>query len=384
MSEQQRLKIVHVINDLESGGAQRMLTKLVCNMDMCRFENVIVALRSGGVFGPVVRSAGVVVHSLNWISAGSTANVLVRLTRILRQERPNVIQTWLYHADLLGLLCGFASGHKTVAWNVRCSDMQLSRYSVGLRCILNGLAFLSSWPAAVLFNSEAGKQHHLRLGYRPRRSLVIPNGFDEVLFQRDPAARSSLRRELNLPEGTQLIGMIARYDPMKDHATFLAAAKLAARDASGPYFIMAGRGISWDNRDLVTQVKAMGVEDQVRLLGERPDVLKIMAALDLLALPSAFGEGFPNVIGEAMACGVPCVVSAVGDARLVVGDCGIVVPPGDAAALSGAWKEILSLDAAARISLGEAARLRIADRFSISKIVGQYASLYASLNASQQ
>lgn len=378
-SSDKRLKVLQLINDLESGGAQRMLTKLVKHTDPSRFENVVITLRQGGAFESTVLSAGVRLFSLNCGSARSTPYAITQLAKLLRRERPTIIQTWLYHADFLGLLGAEIARFRNIVWNVRCSDMDLTRYSLRARSVLRVLSTLSNRPRAVLFNSEAGMRHHLRIGYRPKLALVIPNGFEEPSFTNEARVRISVRRELGLPDDALVIGMVARYDPMKDQATFLEAAAQALQTLPFLNFVMLGRGVTADNQNLTSHATRLGISKSIRLLGERDDAVRVISALDILALPSAFGEGFPNVVGEAMACGVPCVVSAVGDSAAVVGDCGLIVPPRDPTALKRAWEKLLSLDDLTLCRLKDCARQRIKNRFAMSRITDHYQSLYTSI-----
>jgi len=257
----------------------------------------------------------------------------------------------------------------------------MSCYSRLSAVLLRALARLSGWPDVVVANSKVGKAFHESLGYHPRRWAVIPNGFDVKRYRPDREARVRVRRELGCDPDTPLIGLIARYDPMKDHATFLRAASLLLRRQARARFALAGRGAEAENAVLAKTIKALGLGSAVHLLGERSDIPKIMAALDLLSMSSAFGEGSPNVVGEAMACGVPCVVTDVGDAARIVGETGKVVPPRSPEALADAWLALLALSADERARLGVAARRRIETSFALSEIVVQYEDLSEGLAA---
>ena len=229
-----------------------------------------------------------------------------------------------------------------------------------------------------MVNSEAGRAAHLRLGYRPRRWEVIPNGFDTALFRPDPKSRAAMRRALGIPGKAPLIGMLARFDPMKDHATFLAAAAHLAAERPDIHFLVAGRGVIPENSALAAGPALAG---RLHLLGERPDAPCLLAALDIATLTSAFGEGFPNVIGEAMACAVPPVATDVGDAKLLIGATGRVVPPRNPVALAAAWDEILALNPGHRAAMGAAARERIVGNYSLQAVIERYSALYETLRS---
>jgi glycosyltransferase involved in cell wall biosynthesis len=298
-----------------------------------------------------------------------------RLVLFLRRERPTILQTWLYHADLLGLLAAKLARVPVVAWNVRCTNLRAQRGAA-----IRILARLSVCPQAVLVNSVAGRRFHESQGYHPRNWIHIPNGFDLEEFRPDPHARLKLRQELQLPEEALLIGLIARIDPLKDHTNFLQAADLLLQKYPRVHFVNVGFGADRQNRKLRCELEARGLSDRVHLLGERSDISHVMAALDILASSSS-AEGFPNVVGEAMACGVPCVVTDVGDAALLVGDTGKVVPPRNPEALANAWAELIDLGPDGRRRLGEAARQRINEHFNLDTIVQHYERCYDELAA---
>jgi glycosyltransferase involved in cell wall biosynthesis len=305
---------------------------------------------------------------------------IVRLVRLLDREKPDVLQTWLYHADLIGIIASRLARVPALCWNIRCSDMNMYRYKRLSRFVLQILTRMSGLPDVVIANSETGRRLHERLGYSPRRWEIIPNGFDLEYFRPDPIARQSVREELAIPPGTLMIGLVARYDPMKDHPMFLEAAAQTVRERSDIHFILAGNGVE----HLASQIDQLGLGAVVHLLGERRDIPRLMASLDIFSLSSAFGEGFPNVVGEAMACGIPCVVTNVGDAAYVTGETGIVVPPCDPAAMANAWKQLLEMPLAKRRSLGRNARQRVEDLFSIQGVARRYESLYRGIGKAPQ
>lgn len=233
---------MHVITGLQTGGAERMLEKLVTGMPRTAYENIVVSLMDDGVIGPQLRAGGIAVHSLGIHSIFSLPSGLLRLHRLLRQYRPQILQTWLYHADLVGVAGGLLHRDAKLVWNIRCSDMDLTQYNATTRLILRLLALCSARPDLVIGNSDTGRRHHIGLGYRARRWAVIPNGFDLEKFRIDPQAAPALRRSLGLAENVRLVGMVARFDPMKDHAAFVDMATRLHRDRPDTHFLLAGRG----------------------------------------------------------------------------------------------------------------------------------------------
>ncbi|MEA3397558.1 MAG: glycosyltransferase [Chloroflexota bacterium] len=205
--------------------------------------------------------------------------------------------------------------------------------------------------------------------------VVIPNGFDLNLFKPDLEGGPLIRQELRISEDTILIGMVGRFDPQKDHLNFIKAAALLQKRIKDVHFLLCGDDITWKNRKLSKWINEAGLPEHFHLLGRRNDVPRIMTALDI-ASSSSYGEGFPNVVGEAMTCGTPCVVTDVGDSALIVGDTGIVVPPKDSNDLALAWKELIEIGKDKRQKLGDDARLRIRDNFSLTSVVKRYEGLY--------
>ena len=373
------MTIVHLIATLDVGGAEMMLYKLVAAMDRRRFRNVVVSLTDIGAVGKRIEAADVPVHALHMPRGRPHLKGLNSLSRLLQEERPAILQTWMYHANLLGTLVRRRAKVPHLVWNMRSANQDLRLYPRLTRLTLHACAKLSRYPSVVVVNSEAGRTVHSDLGFHPRRWEVIPNGFDLTHFAPGHAARESVRTELGLPPDSILIGVVGRYHLMKGHETFLRAAIHLARDHSDVHFLLIGHGLEATNSALTEVIGGHEVAKNVHLLGGRSDVPRLMAAMDIFA-NSSLSEGFPNVVGEAMACGVPCVVTDVGDSAIIVGDCGIVVPPNNAEALAHGWEQLIEAGVEARRRLGHAARRRIEENYSLERIVQQYEELYSSLN----
>lgn len=376
-SEPAPVSVVHLITSLVVGGAQMHLYKTVTRFDPRRINSTVVSLVPPGPVGALLKDAGIPVYHLGMAKGRPNPLGLARLVGLLRRLRPQVLQTYLYHADLVGLLAGRLAGVPRIFWNLRQSVMEFERYRRTTAWTVRLSARLSRRVDLILVNSWAGADYHRRLGYDPERLLVVPNGFDLERFRPDPDAYREVRRELGLPAEHLLVGMFARFDPQKDHATFLAAAAQVAALMPQVSFVLAGTGLTWEHPEVAALVKESGLPPRrLFLLGERRDIPRLAAALDVFVLSSAFGEGCANVVGEAMAAGVPCVVTEVGDSPRMVGDTGLVVPPRDPKALAQAVVRLLSLEPARRRLLGEAARTRIARHFALDEIVSRLTRLY--------
>ena len=377
-SDDPLLRVCHVITSLATGGAETALFRLVTATDRAQQEVSVVSLTDEGVYGPRLREAGIPVHALGMQRGRFSLPAFLALIKLLRQRKPDVVQTWLYHSDLLGLLASRLAGIRRVAWNIRCSvtDERYVRGQAGT--VLRLLSFLSPIPRVVVSNSVAGQRVHAMLGYRPRQWAVIPNGLETATFRPDPAAYLDVRRELGVAPDSILVGLVARYDPLKDYPTFLQTAARVAAKQPNVHFVAVGAGVTYANGDLAAHVQALGNSRQVHLLGERRDTPRLNAAFDI-AMCTSTGEGFPNVLIEAMSCGVPCVSTDVGDAALVIGDTGLVEPAADPDRLAQAVLQLVEGGRTRRNTLGEAARRRVQEHYSLPIMVARYQALYDSL-----
>jgi glycosyltransferase involved in cell wall biosynthesis len=356
-------KVMHVITGLGTGGAETMLANLAIAGKAAARPPIVVSLRSGGRTHERLVAAGVEVHQLGMRPGWRTVPGLWRLIRLIRAGRPEVVQSWMYHADLVSLVALWLSGRRRrtrLYWGIRCSDMDWSRYRWLSRVVMRLCARLSPHPDAIVVNSEAGRDCHSRLGYRPRHFVVVDNGLDLGGFASDASSRNAVRAELGLDAAAIVVGAVARVDPMKDYPTLLAA--LARLD--GIVCVGVGRG---------TRRLPPGLLG----LGERSDVPRLLNAFDIFVSSSAFGEGFSNAIMEAMAAGLPVVATDVGDARRIVGDAGIIVPPRDPGALAEAIRALAG-NAERRHDLGRRARARVEAEFSLARAAASFESLYSS------
>lgn len=369
-------RIVHLITGLDVGGAERMLVRLLTRMDRSRFDNVVVSLLPPGPMATALRAAGVPVHTLAMRHGVPNPVAAVRLARLLRRLRPGILQTWLYHADLLGLVAGRLARVRHIAWNLRTADVDLAPYGAVSEWTRRMGSWMSPAPDAVVVNSRAGQTAHEALGYRPKRWVRIPNGVDTTEFRPSPDARTAVRRELDIGDDAFVFGVVARWDPIKGIDLVVDAAAVLGR--SDARFVLVGLGLDATNGTLAAAIERAGLTRQIRLVGARTDVARLHAGFDCVIMPSR-GEGFPNAVAEAMASGVPCVVTDVGDAAFLVGDTGWVVAPDSELALADACRSVLDSSIAETRRRGEAARARIERHFGIDQVAGAYEAFYASL-----
>ena len=364
------IRVVHIITSLGSGGAERVLFLVASRSpDASHIRHMVVCLTDEGLYGPKLREAGIELICLGMQRGRSPITAFIRLVRTIRRLQPDVLMTWLYHADLMGTLAGRLAGVRRIVWNIRCSDMDFDRYAPTTRRIVKVLARLSRVPWAIVANSEAGRRAHEGLGYHPKRWVYLPNGFDPEEWKPDATDREKVREELGFSASDVVMGMVARVDPQKDHATFLEAARLLKERLPFLRLLLVGR-------DTCALQVPVALKAATVALGERRDVPRLMRACDLLVLSSAYGEGFPNVVGEAMASGLPCVVTDVGDAMAIVGDAGSVVPPRDPQALAAAIAGLVERPQSEFLQLSTCARQRIEKRFSVDGLIALYSDLF--------
>ena len=364
--------------DLDIGGAEMMLFKVLSQTDPESFSHKVLSLMDKGTLARSIETLDVPVYTLGIRQGGVPTPVSIwKLVDLVRKLRPNILQGWMYHGNLAALFAGaMIPGQAKVVWNIRQSIYALRKEKKLTSLLIRFGARFSSKPVRIIYNSRVSLGQHARIGYSAKKSLVIPNGFDCERFMPDKKIRAGFRASLGLDNDGIVIGLIARYHPMKDHANFLRAAGILKKRCPDVHFAMAGRCIDQNNDKIVAQIRHAGIDGQTHLLGERRDIPEAMAALDIASSSSAWAEAFPNVIGEAMACGVPCVVTDVGDSAWIVGDTGIVVPPQNPEALAKGWETLIKMRQTDRAKLGKAARDRIKDKYSLPRITRLYETLY--------
>ncbi len=366
------MKVLHVITGLNDGGAEAVLYRLCLNDT--ESLHCVVSLMDEGKYGPLLRCAGITVYALGMPRGKCSLRGLFALWRILRAEKPQVVQTWMYHADLIGGVVARLAGVSRVYWGIRNNRIDQCHAESSTPRVARLCARLSRIiPKKIICCSQEAAEAHKALGYRADTFIVIPNGYDLSRFAPDGEARKELRAFLGIPPEVSLLGMVARYDPMKDHENLLDA--LEKLRNSGRFFqcLLVGTGMEKTNKELCALLKERQLVESVRLLGQRKDIPQIMNALDVHVLSSS-SEAFPNVLAEAMACGTPCVTTNVGDAAFIVGDTGWVVPFKNSHALYGGICQALEAmkDPHAWEQRKKLARERIVENFGLSRMIEKY------------
>jgi len=380
-----RIRVTHVITDLETGGAQQMLVNLLAATDRTHVDHDVVSLGPTGPMAERIASSGVPVRCLDLRRTRPNPLVVSRLGAWLRSRQSDVVHGWLTHANLAAGLAARAVRYPQVIWSLHTSlptrpDVrQTTRWALAA-CRM----FASSLPARIVSCSESGARAHVDVGYPSDRMSVIPNACDTDRFAPSPSSRRSVRQELGIPEDAVIIGQVARFHVVKDHATSIAAMGQLLRRHPATHFLLCGDGINAANATLMRWIREAGIERQCRLLGRRSDMERLAAAFDIATSTSSHGEACPLVLIEAMSSGVSCVTTDVGDARLLLGGTGQVVSPRSPSALVDAWSALIDAGNEGRTRAGQAARQRILERYSLPAIVSQYEALYGELTRRRQ
>ena len=373
------MRVLHVINDLAIGGTEIMLFKLLSATNRDLFEPAVISLNGSSPLIKRITELGIPVESVGAKSSLIDLVSLTRLVRIARRFSPQLIQGWMYHGNLAAQAAAtFVPPPVKVVWNIRQSLSSLDEEKLATAKVIRLGARLSNLPDLILNNSQKSVAQHQARGFPANKTLVIPNGFDTDIFRPSEDAYASVRAELGVPEKAILVGRIGRYHHTKDYPNFLQSAALLRRDFPDIQFVVAGKDVDWNNDALRRQVHELGLIERIHLLGERLDIPRLTASLDI-AVSSSHAEGFPNVVGEAMASAVPCVATDVGDSKWLVGDTGKIVASRDSEALAARCKELLQLSREQRKALGQAARSRITAHYSIASVVFLYESLYQQI-----
>jgi glycosyltransferase involved in cell wall biosynthesis len=372
----EKIKVTHVITALPRGGAQSVLFQLLQRTDKSRFDMDVVSLADKGVVGEKIAELGISVKSLNMGRRFPNPAKVLRLARWLRTRQPDLVQTWLYHGDLVGGLAARLAG-RPVLWNLRQSDLDPRTTRRATMLTAKTCARLSLIiPRTIVCCSQASRDVHTALGYDGKRMTVIGNGVDLDRYRPDTTAGAALRKEIGVNDGARLVGLVARFHPQKDHQTFLTAAAQVCSHVDDVHFVLCGEDVDDSNSALGAMIGQTGFADRFHLLGIRDDIPRVTGAFDVAMSSSSYGEGFPNVLLEALACGVPCVTTDVGDSARIAGSTGWVTPPGDAEALAAALAQALAISPSDLGAKATAARAMAEEAHSISRMIQAYESLY--------
>lgn len=366
------MKIVHIITGLNNGGAEGVLYRLVTNDK--KNEHIVISMMDAGKYGPLLEVKNIKTYFLNLRRGSISISALINLKKILKIEQPDIVQTWMSHADLIGGIVARFTGFKNIVWNIRHSKIEHTTSNLKTRAIILLSMFLSNAvPKKIICCSYKTYEDYSNNGYRKDKMEVISNGYDFEQFNQNIELRALIRKELNIAENDILLGMVGRCDPAKNHLGLLEALSLVRKNINFK-FLLIGRDLNINNELIVKKIKQLNLTENIILLDQRKDIPAIMNALDLHVLSSSYGEGFPNVIAEAMACGTLCVSTDVGDASVIVDQYGWVVQPNSPELLANAILKAIELktDASVWSNMKYDAKKHIIKSFSLSSMIEKY------------
>lgn len=369
------MKVVHIITGLGDGGAEHALFK-ICKYDL-KNKHFVISLKDKGKYFSLLNKLGIKVYCLN-VSFFSIYKFLF-LIKLLRSLKPDIVQTWLVHADFIGSFAARLAGIKKILWNVRYSNIEIGKAKLTTILIIKILSILSYViPKLILVVSKRAKKIYEMEGYNKKILKFIPNGYDMKVLKNNNILKKKFRKKIKIKKSIPLIGNVARYDPQKDHLNLLNALALIRLKKINFFCVLIGSNLDKNNTKIIAEIKRLKLNNHVKLLGQIKNITEVMNGLDIHVLSSSYGEGFPNVVAESMACGTPCIVTDVGDSSYIVGKTGWVVPPNNSQKLARAIKK--SLDEIRSIKWNKRcikAQLRIKNKFNIGKMIELYNSVWA-------
>ena len=368
------MKVVHIITGLGDGGAEHALFK-ICKYDI-KNKHFVISLKDKGKYFSLLNKLGIKVYCLN-VSYFSIHKFLY-LIKLLRSLKPDIVQTWLVHADFIGSFAARFAGIKNILWNVRYSNIEIGKAKFTTILVIKILSILSYIiPKFILVVSKRAKKIYEIEGYNKKILKFIPNGYDLSILKINNTLKKTFKKKIRINKKIPLIGNVARYDPQKDHLNLLNALALIRLKKINFFCVLIGSNVDKYNTKIITEIKRLKLNNHVKLLGQVQNITEVMNGLDIHVLSSSYGEGFPNVVAESMACGTPCIVTDVGDSSYIIGKTGWVVPPNNsdklATAIEKSLYEIKTLKWSKRCNK---ARLRIKDNFNIGKMIRLYNSIW--------
>lgn len=372
-----KYRLIHLITGLNTGGAEMVLYRLLTQLNRDKFDSMVISLTDIGPVGEKIKDLNIPVVGLGMKRGIPNPLFLWKLIRMLKQLHPDLLQTWMYHANLMGLLAGRWASIKHIIWGIHSYNLHPDVEKKQTIFVARLAGRLSPLTSQIIYCSQAAVRTHAQLGYHPEKVVVIPNGFDLDLFKPNKQNKFLLQ-ELSLSHDSLLVGHVARWHPQKDHLNLIRAAQIVIKHLPQVHFVLCGDGITPSNEVLWASIQQAGIQHQVHLLGRRNDIHLLMPQFDVY-VSSSKGEAFPNALGEAMACEVPCITTDVGDSAYIVGDTGFVVPPQDPQALANAIIQYFRTPLEQRQQLGRKARQRVETHFTLAQTVKQYEQVYESL-----
>jgi glycosyltransferase involved in cell wall biosynthesis len=368
------MKVVHIINSLDDGGAEHTLFK-ICKYDINN-EHIVISLKGSGKYFILLKNLGIAVYCLN--ANFFSFYKFFFLIKLLSSLKPDIVQTWLVHSDLIGSIAARLAGIKNVIWNIRYSNLKFGKAKLTTIIMIKLLAKLSFFiPKYIIVVSKRAKKIYENKGFDKKKLKLIFNGYDLSILKPNKFLKINFKKKIKIKKKIALIGNVARYDPKKDHSNLLNALSLIRLKNLDFFCVLVGSNIDQNNVILSSEIKKLKLSNYIKLLGKTDNILQVMNGLDVYVQSSSYGEGFPNVLAESMACGTPCIATDVGDSSYILGKTGWVVPPNNPTKLAKAiQKSLIELGTKNWNRRCNKARLKIMENFNVLKMVKSYNKLW--------
>jgi glycosyltransferase involved in cell wall biosynthesis len=376
------MRVVHIISNLGLGGAETMLVRLVREQAGGTVEHAVISFLPGGVYAQTLRDLGAEVIEFEGTRSLRSAALLRPLGAALARARPDLVQGWMYHGNVAASLAAIVGSCRApVLWGIRQTLERLGDNRPLTRGVILAGSALGFQPRRIVYNSTLAAEQHEAFWYPKAKRVTIYNGVDTRRFRPDAARRLRTRAGLGLPVDAEVVGRVARNDPMKDHATLFKAFALLAARRPRAHLVVVGTGMEASDRELAQLAQLSGAAERVQFLGPRRGLEELVPGFDVAVSSSRMSEGFQNVLAEAMACGVPAVSTDIGEAATIIGDPARLVPRLDPGALAAAMGAVLDLSAEQRQEMGRQDRERIVARFEIGAAAAQFEAVWREVVA---
>jgi glycosyltransferase involved in cell wall biosynthesis len=362
------LSVCLVARSLGVGGAERQLVTMAVGLAQQGVRVSVLVFYRGGKVGAELEGTGVEVRYLEKAGRWDVRGFFSRYAATLRELNPSVVYSFLAVPNLVCLTSRVFVPRARLVWGIRGSARDLSKVNRLDRLARRLQVPCSRFAHLVVVNSRRGYRYYASSAHFPvARMVVIQNGIDSERFKPDSMARKSVRRSWDIAEDAVVVGLVTNFDPVKGTDVFIEASAALLAERRNLHFIVAG-GTATARAPWESHCVELGISGNISWLGEQAEMPSVYNGLDIL-VSSSTSEGFSNAIGEAMACGIPCVVTDVGDSSDIVGEAGYVVMPGDVGALCHGISQMLDLDQDARSSLGHLARVRVISHYTVGLMV---------------
>ena len=375
-------KSLHIITSLSVGGAETMLLRLIKHKPDLAKSTIVISLTDNGEIGRILESLGASVICLGMHNWSSIFKALFKLKKIIQNEKPDIIHTWMYHANILGGIAAFIAKNKNIIWSIRRSEFTRDESLSTFIVMRIGAIFSNVIPKVVVCVAESGLENHQKYGYKPDNMIVIPNGFDLEQLKPDQVIRKEIRKELNIYDDEVVIGCVGRFHESKGYEILIASSMEVIKLHKKVRYLLIGRDLDQQNIILMEWLNNTGFSDHFLLAGEKHNVSDYMSAMDIFCL-SSITEGFPNVLGEAMASELPCVATSVGDVQKITGNNAILVQPNDKKLLTKGLCEMLNMDKKKRHRMGLIGRKKIEQEYPTKLACERHFNLYLSISSGE-